>query len=294
MNSEKIILMDGALGTSLWEKNTVKVPVWRYNIENPRSVRELHEEFIKAGADIIMANTFAANGIEVSRMSSYRIEKVVSTAVRIANDAADGRVKVGLVAGPISTLLEPYGKLSYETAKAVFEEQIGSGMAEKPDLILLETFMDLRMLLIAASAADIYNVPILCSMSFMGANSRGIRPMPARTMMGDTITDIVYSLGKFKNIVAVGLNCALDPLESLPILSEFIQERRLPALFRPNARKLVINSSGKINTATEIEAFADGVVQGAKSGASYVGGCCGTNADYIRRIAEKLQSAGLR
>ena len=52
--------------------------------------------------------------------------------------------------------------------------------------------------------------------------------------------------------------------------------------------------SGKINTAAEIEAFADGVVQGAKSGASYVGGCCGTNADYIRRIAEKLQSAGLR
>ena len=61
---KKVVMLDGAAGTSLWEKATDKVPVWRYNIENPRIVRELNEEYVEAGADIILANTFAGYGAE--------------------------------------------------------------------------------------------------------------------------------------------------------------------------------------------------------------------------------------
>ena len=93
---KKVVIMDGAVGTSLWEKATDKVPVWRYNIENPKIVRELQEEYVQAGADIVLADTFAANGAEVARCSSYTVEQVVSTAVRIAKDTVNGRAKVGL------------------------------------------------------------------------------------------------------------------------------------------------------------------------------------------------------
>ena len=187
-------MLDGAAGTSLWEKATDKVPVWRYNIENPRIVRELNEEYVEAGADIILANTFAANGAEVARSSSYTVEQVVRTAMKIAQDASNGRAKVGLAAGPLTGLLKPFGKISREEAKDMYEELIGAGMQEKPDLIYLLTFMDLEMLKIAAEAASHYDVPLLCSMSFMGANKNGVRAKISRTMMGNTPKDIVEGL----------------------------------------------------------------------------------------------------
>ena len=84
------------------------------NIENPRIVRELNEEYVEAGADIILANTFAANGAEVARSSSYTVEQVVRTAMKIAQDASNGRAKVGLAAGPLTGLLKPFGKISRE------------------------------------------------------------------------------------------------------------------------------------------------------------------------------------
>ena len=104
---KKVVMLDGAAGTSLWEKETDKVPVWRYNIENPRIVRELNEEYVEAGADIILANTFAANGAEVARSSSYTVEQVVRTAMKIAQDASNGRAKVGLAAGPLTGCSSP-------------------------------------------------------------------------------------------------------------------------------------------------------------------------------------------
>ena len=191
---KKVVIMDGAVGTSLWEKATDKVPVWRYNIENPKIVRELQEEYVQAGADIVLADTFAANGAEVARCSSYTVEQVVSTAVRIAKDTVNGRAKVGLAIGPLTGLLKPYGKISHEEAKAMFEEQIGSGMQEGPDVIYIQTFMDLEMLKIAAEAASHYDVPLLCSMSFMGANKSGKRAKVSHTMMGNTCKDIVEGL----------------------------------------------------------------------------------------------------
>ena len=115
---KKVVMLDGAAGTSLWEKATDKVPVWRYNIENPRIVRELNEEYVEAGADIILANTFAANGAEVARSSSYTVEQVVRTAMKIAQDASNGRAKVGLAAGPLTGLLKPFGKISREEARS--------------------------------------------------------------------------------------------------------------------------------------------------------------------------------
>ena len=172
--AKKIIMLDGAAGTSLWEKATDKVPVWRYNIENPKIVRELNEEYVEAGSDIILANTFAANGAEVARSSSYTVEQVVTTAMKIAQDASNGRAKVGLAAGPLTGLLKPYGKITREEAKDMYEELIGAGMQEKPDLIYLLTFMDLEMLKIAAEAASHYDEPL--SGIAVGASVDGIRP----------------------------------------------------------------------------------------------------------------------
>lgn len=286
----KIVIMDGAVGTSLWEKASDKVPVWRYNIENPRIVRELEEEYVQAGAEIVLANTFAANGAEVARSSSYSVEQVVSTAVRIAKDTVNGRAKVGLAIGPLTGLLKPYGAISHEQAKDLFEEQIGSGMQEQPDVIYIQTFMDLVMMKIAVEAASRYDIPVLCSMSFMGANRSGKRAKISRTMMGNSAKDIAEGLAPYKNVAAIGLNCSLGPVDALPVISEFKEVTDLPIIFKPNAGTPTVGEHGEVGSAFDIETFADDVLPAVDLGATYIGGCCGANAAYIKRLAEKIRA----
>ena len=105
-----IILLDGAVGTSLWEKaeqhGVAKDPVWTYNLEHPELVSELAREYVEAGSQIILANTFGANGPSVKRSSKSDPAEVVRTGVRLAREAVRGTdVKVALAIGPLSMLL---------------------------------------------------------------------------------------------------------------------------------------------------------------------------------------------
>jgi len=179
----KALLMDGASGTRLWNMAEAlgysKDPVWKYNVDHPEIVRQLAQDYIAAGSQIILANTFGANGPAVKRSGDYTVEQVVRAGVRLAKEAAAGAdLKVALDVGPLTMLMEPYGDLTEEEVEEIYSEQIGSGMEEQPDLILLETFLDLEMLKVAARVAKRYSVPVLCTMTFEG---RG------RTMMGNSV-----------------------------------------------------------------------------------------------------------
>ena len=283
------MLMDGALGTGLWEKADVKIPVWHYNIENPKIVRELHAEYVQAGSQVINTNTFAANGPEVARDSSYSVEEVVATGVRIAKDAANGRAKVALSVGPLTELLKPFGEISHEQAKSLFEEQIGGGMREKPDIIYLETFMDLEMLKIAVKVANCYDVPVFCSMSFKGkVRQDGNRSKVAHTIMGNSVADIVAGL-KDCRVEAVGLNCSLGPEDALPVVAEFSAATDLPIIFKPNAGKPSIGEDGEVSAAFDVETFVNDAIPAVDLGATYIGACCGSNPAYIKRLAERVR-----
>ena len=118
MNDKKLVLLDGAVGTGLWAKTDNKVAVWRYNLEDPRIVQELHQEYLDAGAQIILANTFGANRMAL-RGTDYTVEEIVSAGVRLAREALAGRAKTALSIGPLPVLLEPYGDLSEEEAYAI-------------------------------------------------------------------------------------------------------------------------------------------------------------------------------
>ena len=288
--AKDIVFMDGAMGTCLWDKaqerGLKKVPVWRYGIEAPELVREAHEEYVEAGSCMILTDTFAANALEVSHFSSYAVGQVVGAAVRVAKEAAAGRAKVALDIGPLSELLEPYGDISVDQARGLYEEQIGSGMAEGPDAICLETFTDVEMLKIALEVAEGYDVPILCSMSFMDTKQTGI----GRTMMGNSVEDIVAALDG-RRVEAVGLNCSLGPEDALPILKEFAAATDLPLFFKPNAGLPTLEKDGTSRAALDIEAFVDSVLPAVEIGATYIGGCCGSSPDYIRRLVEKVGEA---
>ncbi len=279
MEKNSPVLMDGAMGTCIWERVKDKKLVWAYNLEEPGVVRELHRAYIAAGARIILSNTFGANALAVRRASSYSVEEVVSAGVRIAKEAAEGTdAKVALSVGPLPELLEPYGDLSGEEAEAIYREQIGAGMSEHPDLILLETFMDVEMLRVAAGAAKTYGVPVFCTMTFEKAG---------RTIMGNSVQDMIDAMAPI-GIDAIGMNCSLGPDLALPIIREFAERTTLPLIFKPNAGKPVLAADGGTVSPYSAAQFAEEVLP-ALDLAAYIGGCCGSDPSYIRALDEKIR-----
>ncbi len=277
-----ITLMDGAVGTSLWAKAEAhgwkKDPVWKYNNEHPEIVAELAQEYADAGAKIILTNTFGANGPAVKRSSSYEPAQVVTAGVKLVKDALKGRdVKVALAAGPLSALMEPYGDLTEEETAQIYADMLGAGMKEGPDLILLQTFIDLAMMRVAAVEAKKFGVPVFCCLTF---ERRG------KTMMGNSVEDMIEELEPL-GIDAIGMNCSLGPDLAVPVIREFVGKTSLPLVFKPNAGKPILAPDGSAATAYSAKAFADELMP-ALDFVDYIGGCCGSDPSYIREIASRM------
>lgn len=272
-----ITLLDGGVGTSLWAKAEEKVAVWRYNLENPAIVQELNLEYLDAGSRIILTNTFGANRIAL-RGSGYQVKEIVSTGVALTREALAGRAKTAFSVGPLPILLEPYGDLSAEDAYEIFDEQISAGVSEKPDVIVLQTFMDLEMLLIALRAAVKHDLPIFTMMTFTEVG---------KTMMGNSVQDFVAGVKEFP-VEAIGLNCSLGPDKAVPVIGQFRQYTDLPLLFKPNAGKPI---SDGINDGVEydVQTFVNDSLPALEYDVRYIGGCCGSDPSYIRALRSALQ-----
>lgn len=279
-----IILLDGASGTTLWnfaeEQGLAKDPVWMYNVDHPELVTRLAQAYIEAGSQIIFSNTFGANGPALERFPRYSVVEVVSAGVRLAKEAAQGTgVKVALDIGPLSVLMEPYGDLEEEEVADIYREMMDAGMSQHADLIMLETFMDLEMLKVAAQVAKSYGVPVLCSMSF---EQRG------RTLMGNCVEDIAGELAEI-GVDAVGLNCSLGPDAALSVIREFAEKTSLPLIFKPNAGMPVTAEDGSVLSPYTADTFADEVAPALEL-VTYLGSCCGSSPDYIRTLRQRLQA----
>ena len=278
---EKPILLDGAVGTSLWAKAEAKGyrkdPVWIYNIEHPDIVSELAKEYAQAGSQIILANTFGANGPAVARSSSYTTPRVVKAAVETTRAALAGTgCKTAFSAGPLSVLLEPYGDMEEEECQSIYEEMIGAGVDAGAEVIMLQTFFDLEMMKIAASVAMQYNIPVYCTMTFEKVG---------RTMMGNSVEDVIGDLEPL-GISGIGMNCSLGPDLALPIIREFAEKTSLPLVFKPNAG-LPISAGGSTASAIDAKTFAR-ALEPAFEIVDFIGGCCGSDPSYIREIRSLL------
>lgn len=277
-HTKNITLLDGGSGTRLWALaeaiGAKREPVWKYNMTHPEIVTQVAKEYIAAGSQIIYTNTFSANVPSVAQSSDYSVEEVVRAGVRAAKQAAlDSGVKVALDIGPLPELMEPYGDLEEDEVIELYETQIGAGMAEGADLIVLETFLDLAMMEVAAKVAKSYGVPVFCTMTF---------EKHGRTIMGNSVEDIVESLSEI-GVDAVGMNCSLGPDLALPIIREFSEKTDLPLIFKPNAGLPVVGPDGKTVSAYSAEMFAEEIAP-ALEFVSYVGGCCGSDESYIRAL----------
>ena len=278
----KITLMDGAVGTTLWgiaEAHGVKKePVWKYNVEHPEFVTELVKRYVDAGCEIVLANTFGANGPAVKRSSPYTVAEVIEGGVRAAKKALEGtNVRLCLSIGPLTQLLEPYGDLEEEECAAIYDEMLDAGVYAGADMILIQTFMDLEMMRVATVEAKKYGLPVMCSMTF---------EKNGKTMFGNSVQDTIDTLSPL-GIEAIGLNCSLGPDLALPIIKEFSEKTDLPLLFKPNAGKPILSADGEAVSPYTAKRFAEDV-KPALQYVSYIGGCCGSDAEYIKEIKKML------
>lgn len=276
-----ILVGDGAMGTYLYQMGfPVGISYEELNITNPDVIRNIHREYVDAGAQVLETNTFTANRVKLAKHNlADKVEEINRAGVRLAREAADGRAYVVGALGSIRA-----GKLenmNTNEVKCDYEEQIGALIDEGVDGIMFETFYDLEEMLIALRIVRRLNadVPIICQFAVEESE---------RTKDGVYLTD-AFRILQEEGADVVGLNCRMGPNGILRAVDKLKKDIRMPMSVFPNAG-LPDYVDGRYNFVATAEYMADSAIHFAQSGARLIGGCCGTTPDHIRAIASSLKT----
>ena len=267
---DAFLLFDGAMGTMLQRRGLAagELPE-RLNLTAPEVVREIHAEYVRAGADVITANTFGANGRKFER---EELREIITAGVRLAREA--GAKYVALDVGPTGALLEPLGTMPFERAYELFSEVVTLGAEAGADCVLIETMADLYEARAAVLAAkESCELPVLCTMTFSDGG---------RTFLGadpETAARTLDALG----VDALGLNCSLGPRELLPLVREMAKATGRPLLVQANAGLPEIEDGETVFRVTAKE-YAAAAEEMLELGVTLLGGCCGTTPEFIERL----------
>ncbi len=273
--SDRHILLDGAMGTML-QRSGLKLGGLpeELNFTNPELIEDIHRQYINEGAMAVYANTFGANRHKF-RNSRYSVTEVIQKGIEIARKACEGTdVLVALDVGSVGRMLRPTGDMPAEEAYEAFREVMIAG--KDADFIAIETMTDLMEIKTALLAAkENTDLPVLCTMSF---------EQNMRTFTGCSAAAMALTLSSL-GADAVGMNCSLGPAEAMPIVEEILRWSSVPVVIRPNAG-LPDPATNEYNV-TPAE-YAALIGEMADKGVKLIGGCCGTNPEFIRAVSEVL------
>ncbi|CAG0982947.1 5-methyltetrahydrofolate--homocysteine methyltransferase [Planctomycetaceae bacterium] len=278
------LIIDGAMGTELQARGLPSGGLPEsFVLEHADKLRGIHEEYFAAGADIVLTNTFGATRYRLEEYPGMkeRVAEINEKAVLIARAATHGdpnKFVAGDI-GPSGLVLEPMGEASFERVYDLFLEQAKALAKAGPDLIVIETIMDIRELKAAIIATrEVYDGPIFASMFYQEG---------AMTMTGtDPLTHLTVALACGAD--GVGANCSMGPEGLLPVLAIMAENSSAPLLVEPNAG-LPALVQGKTVFPGSPEYMAEYAVEFAKLGVNIIGGCCGTNPRHIRAIADAVR-----
>ncbi len=273
----KIIPADGAMGTALVQAGVPKDCCFEeLCLSQPDVVRDIHEQYIAAGARMISTNTFGANGV---RLASHgfvnRVNEINWSAAQLAKQCARGKnVFVAGCVGPLGITAEQAKERGIERKK-VFAEQVGALLDGGVNLVLFATFTDLEELALALYVKQsLHHCPAVCSMACSD---------DGRLASGETLAD---AFGKLRALDAevVGINCVSG--EAMLNLMESAGSAGLLAAF-PNAG-MPRNVDGRLVYDTSPQSFAETGRLLAEKSVRLIGGCCGTGPRHIAALAETL------
>jgi 5-methyltetrahydrofolate--homocysteine methyltransferase len=282
LEREKIILLDGAMGTQLDRRGLMGRG--SCNLDTPQAVLEIHKEYAQCGCHVLTTNTLTMNRIYIETHNvGVSVEEVNRAGAKLAKQVAGEAL---CVLGDISStgqLLEPYGTFKESAFYDAFKEQAGILAEAGVDGFIVETMFDLQEAVCAVRACkDNFPLPVVASIAFF-TETKG-----ARTVMGNSAQDCVKSLTDAKADV-IGANCgSIDPQQMAVIVSMIRSMTNLPIIAQPNAGKPVLIEDKTVFDMSP-EAFAEGIEKCVNAGARLVGGCCGTTPAHIRKTSEIIR-----
>lgn len=295
--SKRILILDGAMGTMLQRKG-LQGNSESFNLTNPETIGEIHNEYIEAGADIITANSFSANSISQSEYNlSEKAGQMAEAAARIARKAADEAPRKIWVAGSVGPtskslslaqnindpIFRPY---SFDGMAEAFEVQIRGLVKGGVDLLLFETCFD--ALNTKAALYAIGHIPEASDIPIMISASMSDRS--GRTLTGQTMEAFYRSI-QHCNPLSFGLNCSLGAEEMIPLIAEVASFATCAVSCYPNAG--LPNEMGEYDETPS--QMAESVRKMALAGSvNIVGGCCGTTPEHIKAVAEAVKGISPR
>jgi 5-methyltetrahydrofolate--homocysteine methyltransferase len=283
---KRTILLDGGLGTELIRKGLPQgacPELW--NLEKPEVLKEIHSSYFDAGSDAVSTNSFGGNRI---KLSSHKLEErcfeLNFVAARLAVEARpEGRFVAGSM-GPTGKFLKPQGEYEerdFEEAFAIQAEGLTEGGV---DFLLIETMYDLREALCALKGArSVSPLPVFVTMTF-NRSPRGFF-----TLMGNSVRQCLRELEE-NGAVVLGANCTLNSADMADLVRDMRREISLPLLAQPNAGQPLLSEGDKVTYSQDVDDYVRHMPLIIAYGANIIGGCCGTNPDYIRRMAELIKA----
>ena len=280
----RILVADGAMGTALYSKGVfINRCFDELNLSLPALVRDVHQDYVKAGAEILETNTFGANRKRLGAFGfADKLRLINQAGVRIAREAAREQAFVAGAVGPLGIRLEPLGPTSLEEARAVFKEQVGVLVESGVDLLILETFRDMnevREAIFAAREVAGDDLAVIVQMSI--EDDGCLRD-------GTSTEDFTRRLDQWP-VDAIGLNCSSGPRVMLETIEKMIAYTGKPLSAMPNAG-LPATVEGRNIYLCSPEYMAQYARRFLQAGVKIVGGCCGTTAEHIKEIRSEARS----
>ena len=287
LNSRPWLLADGATGTNYFQMGLVSgdaPEIW--NFEFPDRVRSLHRQFIEAGADIILTNTFGGNRYRLKLHNAQDQVREINIAAaknaRAEADAAGRPVYVGGSIGPTGEIFEPIGSLAHEDGVAAFAEQAKALKEGGVDVLWIETMSSEEELRASVEGAAMAGLPIVTTMSF---DTNG------RTMMGITpqgFGQLAATLSA--QPVAIGANCGVGASELVATVLGITAARPDAHVAAKGNCGVPQYVDGHIHYSGTVELMADYARIALDAGARIIGGCCGTSPEHLAAMRKSLES----
>jgi len=279
---DNTVLFDGAMGTMLYSKGIfINRCFDEVNLSNPELVKEIHSEYIKAGADAIETNTFSANRYKLAKFGLVdKLYEINKRGAEIAKEVAQDDTWIAGSIGPLGVKIEPIGPTPIDEAKDAFKEQIKALIDGGVDLLIFETFYDVNEILQAISIAkDLTDIPIIAQMT---VNEDG------NTHYG-TPSEVFTKKLEEAGADVIGINCSVGPQPMLEVVKRMLKVTKKPISVQPNAG-VPRNVDGRNIYLVSPEYMAEYAKRYVNMGAKIVGGCCGTTPQHIKEMRKAIHS----
>ncbi len=282
---ERVVLLDGGMGTELIRHGFPQGECPEsWNVEKPEIVKKIHLGYYEAGSDAVLTNSFGGNKIKLaSHGLENKCRELNHAAAQLANAVKpEGKFVAGSM-GPTGKFLKPHGEYTEEQFEEAYAVQAKALTDGGVDFLLIETQYDLKEALCALKGArKSSTLPVFVTMTF-NRNPRGYF-----TIMGNSIAQCVKEL-EAQEVPAIGTNCTLNSADMVDLVKIMRDATPLPLIAQANAGQPSLSSDGKVTYSQGLEDYVKYIPQMIKNGANIIGGCCGTNPDYIKRMSEIIK-----